>query len=199
MHKPLLNDKHCYIIAGLFIVCAVFYYFGELVNICGWDALRWEIFSGVHDPHRMLFLVPILYSSYYFRLRGAVLANIFALIIFLPRTFFISSYPDAILRMAIFMIVAIVISMLTALIFNERDRLHTSIDTLKQSEEKNRAILEQMYDSYYEVDIDGNFTLANNSVCQSLGYTREELIGKNYRLMVPEDSIKSLLLAFNEV
>ncbi|MBN1691335.1 MAG: PAS domain S-box protein [Dehalococcoidia bacterium] len=199
MRKPFLKDKHFYIIAGLFIVCTIFYYFGELVNLFGWDALRREIFYTVHDPHRMLFLVPILYSGYYFRLRGAILANILALIIMLPGAFIISDFPDAILRIPLFILVALAVSILTAIIFNERDRVRRSFNALKRSEEKYRSILDQLYDSYYEVDLDGNFTLANNSVCQSLGYTREELIEKNYRLMVPEDAKRSLLLAFNEV
>jgi len=70
---------------------------------------------------------------------------------------------------------------------------------LKNSEKKNRIILEQMYESYFEVDLAGNFTLVNESTCLNLGYPHEELIGKNYRLAVPGDDIKPLLLAFNEV
>jgi len=70
---------------------------------------------------------------------------------------------------------------------------------LKRSEMKNRIILEQMYDSYFEVDLAGNFTLVNDSTCHNLGYSREELIGNSYRIAVPEADIKPLLLAFNEV
>jgi hypothetical protein len=95
IRRPMFRDKHFYILLALFIGCTVFYYFGELVNLFGWESLRWEIFYTVHDPHRMLFLVPILYSSYYYRLRGALLANLISLLIFLPRAFFISPYPDA--------------------------------------------------------------------------------------------------------
>ena len=116
MKQPVLRDKHFYILLVLFIAFTVFYYFGELVNLFAWEALRWEIFYTVHDPHRMLFLVPILYSSYYYRLRGTLLANVISVLIFLPRAFFISPYPDATLRMFIFVIVAIVISVLAVLI-----------------------------------------------------------------------------------
>ncbi|MGD0854797.1 MAG: PAS domain S-box protein [Dehalococcoidia bacterium] len=199
MKQPVLRDKHFYILLVLFIAFTVFYYFGELVILLGWEALRWQIFYTVHDPHRMLFLVPILYSSYYYRLRGTLLANVISVLIFLPRAFFISPYPDATLRMFIFVIVAIVISVLAVLIFNERDKLNKVTEALKQSEVKNRGVVNQMFDSYYEMDLAGNFTFVNDSVCRNLGYSREELIGNNYRFTVPEQDIKPLLLAFNEV
>jgi diguanylate cyclase (GGDEF)-like protein/PAS domain S-box-containing protein len=199
MKPTIFRDKHFFILLALFVACTVFYYFGELVNLFGWEALRWEIFYTVHDPHRMLFLVPILYSSYYYRLRGALLANVISLLIFLPRAFFISPYPDATLRMVAFVILAIVISILVVFTFNDRDKRNKLMEALKQSEEKNRIILEQIYDSFYEVDLAGNFTLVNDSVCNNLGYAREELIGNHYRLAVPEGDIKHLLLAFNEV
>jgi PAS domain S-box-containing protein len=183
----------------LFIVCTAFYYFGELIVLFGWGALRWDIFYTVHDPHRMLFLVPILYASYYYRLRGAVLANVISLLIFLPRAFFVSLYPDPILRMFIFVIVATVMSLLAVVIFNQRDKRRELTDALKQSKEKYLNILQYMFDSYYEVDLSGKFTFVNDSVCRSLGYSREELIGKNYRLTTPADDIKRVLAAFNEV
>jgi len=71
--------------------------------------------------------------------------------------------------------------------------------TVRKSEERYRTILEQMYDSYYEVDLAGNFTYVNDSVCRNLFYTREELLGKNFGFSVPPDEIKNMFLAFNEV
>ena len=197
MKQPIFRDKHFYIWLALFIACAIFYYFGELVNLFGWEGLRWEIFYTVHDPHRMLFLIPILYSSYYYRLRGALLANVMSLLIFLPRAFFISPYPDATLRMVAFVILAIVISMLTALTFNDRDKRHKLTDALKQAEEKNRIVLEQMYDAFYEVDLAGNFTFVNDAACLNLGYPREELIGSNFQIALSENEAKTVFQAYH--
>jgi len=72
-------------------------------------------------------------------------------------------------------------------------------EALAHSEETYRNILEQMYDSYYEVDLSGNFTFVNDSVCYNLGYSREEMVGQSYRFTTPPDDIKPLLLAFNQV
>jgi diguanylate cyclase (GGDEF)-like protein/PAS domain S-box-containing protein len=199
MKQFVIRDRHFYILLALFIACTAFYYFGELVKFFGWDALSWDIFYTVHDLQRMLFLIPILYSSYFYRVRGALMANIISLLIFLPRAFLISPYLEATLRTVFFVMIAAVFSTFTVLIFNQRDKRNKLIDTLKQAEEKYRIVLEQMYDSYYEVDLAGNFTLVNDSVCRDLGYSREEMIGNNYRLTITEDDAKSLQIAFNEV
>jgi diguanylate cyclase (GGDEF)-like protein/PAS domain S-box-containing protein len=199
MKQTIFRDRHLYVLLALFVVSIVFYYFGELVDVFGWEALRWDILYTVHDPHRMLFLAPILYASYCYRLRGALLANAVTLLIFLPRAFFISPYPDATLRMVVFIVVVVVISILIVLMLNERDKRNQTTDALTHLEEKNRSVLEQMYDSYYETDLSGKFTFVNNSVCRDLGYTREEMIGKNYRLTVPEDDINAAVIAFEEV
>ena len=42
-------------------------------------------------------------------------------------------------------------------------------DALKESEEKYRTILENIEDGYFEVDIAGNFTFFNDSLCRLLG------------------------------
>jgi diguanylate cyclase (GGDEF)-like protein/PAS domain S-box-containing protein len=197
MKRAILKDRHFYILVAFFVACTTFYYFGELVNLFGWESLRWDIFFTVHDPHRMLFLVPILYASYYYRLRGAFLANIISLVIFLPRAFFISPYPDATLRMVAFLILAIVISMLVVFTFNERDKSRKSTDVLRRSEEKYRIVLEQMFDSYYEVDLAGNFTFVNDAACLNLGYSREELIGHNFQIALSENDAKTVFQAYH--
>ena len=46
-------------------------------------------------------------------------------------------------------------------------------EALAHSEETYRTIMEQMYDFYYEVDLAGNFTFVNDSVCHNLGYSKE--------------------------
>ncbi|MCX6004057.1 MAG: PAS domain S-box protein, partial [Chloroflexi bacterium] len=68
-----------------------------------------------------------------------------------------------------------------------------------ESEERYRTILEQIYDHYYEVDLAGNFTFLNESTCRKFGYSIEELIGKSYRLTVPEDDSAGLFAASKAV
>jgi len=60
----------------------------------------------------------------------------------------------------------------------ERKRME---ETLRESEERYRIIIESIEDGYYEVDIAGNFTFFNDSLCEIMGYTRDELMGMNNR------------------
>jgi diguanylate cyclase (GGDEF)-like protein/PAS domain S-box-containing protein len=72
-------------------------------------------------------------------------------------------------------------------------------ETLRRSEEKYRTILEDMEESYYEVDLAVNFTFFNSALCRQLGYSREELMGMNYRVYTPPDDVKKVFQAYNQV
>jgi two-component system NtrC family sensor kinase len=72
-------------------------------------------------------------------------------------------------------------------------------EALRRSEDRYRTILEEMEDSYFEVDLGGHFTFVNNSVCRNLGYSKEELIGMSYKKFTAEDDVESVFRVFNEV
>jgi PAS domain S-box-containing protein len=52
---------------------------------------------------------------------------------------------------------------------------------LRESEEKYRTILDSIDEGYFEVDLAGNFTFFNESLCKIAGYSRNELLGMNNR------------------
>jgi PAS domain S-box-containing protein len=72
-------------------------------------------------------------------------------------------------------------------------------DDLQNSEEKYRTILENIEEGYYELDLAGNFTFFNDSMCRIMGYPREELMGMNNRVYTNKVNAKKLFQAFNEV
>jgi PAS domain S-box-containing protein len=72
-------------------------------------------------------------------------------------------------------------------------------EALRRSEERYRTILEEMEDSYFEVDLGGHLTFVNSATCRALGYSREELIGKSYKDYTAEEDIESVFQIFNEV
>ncbi len=59
---------------------------------------------------------------------------------------------------------------------------------MRQSEERYRNILESIEEGYYEVDIAGNLTFFNDSLCNLLGYSRDELMGLNNRRYTDEEN-----------
>ena len=65
-------------------------------------------------------------------------------------------------------------------------------ETIKQSEEKYRTILENMQEGYWEVDLKGNYTFFNDVICKQLGYTRKELMGINSLSSSDEETSKRL-------
>jgi diguanylate cyclase (GGDEF)-like protein/PAS domain S-box-containing protein len=85
-----------------------------------------------------------------------------------------------------------------AIVFDitERKKLE---DALKQSEERYRTILEDIQDNYFEVDLAGNFTFVNDATCRTLGYSKEELIGVNYRAYMAKEDAEVVYQDFNRV
>lgn len=72
-------------------------------------------------------------------------------------------------------------------------------EKLKESEEKYRTIVESIEDSYFEGDPAGNLTFINDSLCRSIGYSRDELIGKNYRTYMDEENADRVDQVYNRV
>ena len=60
-------------------------------------------------------------------------------------------------------------------------------------------ILEMINDGYFEVDLAGNFTFFNPSVCRVLEYSREELMGMNYRNYTDPVNANKVFKAYNLV
>ncbi len=83
-----------------------------------------------------------------------------------------------------------------AQLFIERKRAE---EALRQSEEKYRTILESIEEGYYEVDLPGNFTFLNDSMCRIWGYPKEELMGMNNRQYTDRENARRLFQVFNQV
>ncbi len=71
--------------------------------------------------------------------------------------------------------------------------------TIKWAEERYRTLLDEIEEGYYEVDLAGNFTFVNNSICRQFEYTKEELIGMNFRPYVPEENVDDIYKTWNKV
>ena len=72
-------------------------------------------------------------------------------------------------------------------------------EALRESEEKYRNILESIEDGYFEVDLAGNLTLANNAAQRMMGYSLEELIGMNNQEFTSHKTAKKMFQVFNTV
>ena len=72
-------------------------------------------------------------------------------------------------------------------------------EALRQSEEKYRNILESIQEGYFELDLAGNYTFANDAECRNIGYSREELIGMNNRQYQDETTVQKMYQRFRRL
>ena len=75
----------------------------------------------------------------------------------------------------------------------------TAEQKLKESEEKYRGILDNIKEGYFEVDLKGNLTFFNDSLCKLLGYSQEELLGLNYQFITDNENKNKIFNGFNKV
>ncbi len=72
-------------------------------------------------------------------------------------------------------------------------------ESLRQSEKRYRLILDEIQDAYYEVDFKGDFTFMNRQMCNLLGYSEDELLGKNNRDYMDQTNARLVYQTFNHV
>lgn len=65
-------------------------------------------------------------------------------------------------------------------------------------EERYRALIDSIADGYYEVDIQGNFTVASTYM-ERLGYLASEIRGMNFGAFITKENYKLVFQAFHEV
>jgi diguanylate cyclase (GGDEF)-like protein/PAS domain S-box-containing protein len=85
-----------------------------------------------------------------------------------------------------------------AIVFDITERQNLE-EALKKSEERYRTILEEIQDNYFETDIAGNFTFVNDSMSRAMGYSKEELIGMNYKILAVKEDVEVVYQDFNRV
>lgn len=72
-------------------------------------------------------------------------------------------------------------------------------DELRESEQKYRSILDNIEDGYFEVDVAGNLTFFNDSLCGIFGYSHKELLGMNNRTFMDDENARKVYQTFNKV
>lgn len=163
------REFHRTLIIFLFVYYTLVYYFGELVDLAGWESLRWEFFYGVHDIHRLFFLIPIIYAGYIFRVKWAFITALAAFIVFLPRALFISPFADPTIRVVLFTIVAGIMGALTGMVRNESEKRSRLEVLIKNERDKLLGILERMEDGVLIVGPDYRIRFMNPSMIREFG------------------------------
>jgi len=72
-------------------------------------------------------------------------------------------------------------------------------ETLRRSRERFRTILDSMEEAYFELDLSGNYTFFNDFLCRSFGFSREELMGMNYKSYTNPEFARKAYQIFHEI
>ena len=81
----------------------------------------------------------------------------------------------------------------------EVSELKAISESLRESEQRYRDILNRMEEEYYEVDLAGNFTFANEVTFRNHGYPPDELMGMNYHAYMSPETAQEIYMTFKEV
>ncbi len=92
-----LRSWHLWTIASSFLVLTAMYYI-EQTALVGRPYPGETLLTGVHDLHRILFLIPIMHAALVYRVRGSLVASLAFFCVVLPRALYISPYPHPLLR-----------------------------------------------------------------------------------------------------
>lgn len=70
---------------------------------------------------------------------------------------------------------------------------------LEESEKKYRTLIETAFDGIHLLDLEGNFIFVNKQYCKMLGYSKEELMVKNFGDTLPPSKRKEGIELFKEI
>lgn len=80
-----------------------------------------------------------------------------------------------------------------------KDRLRITIDSLSNSEEKYRALVENINDVIFTTDVNGVFTYISPSIERFSSYSSAEIIGRNFLDFVYPDDLPAIKVHFEQI
>jgi PAS domain-containing protein len=187
------NFYRLYILGVLMVLCSLFYYFGQIVDFLGWEALRWSGFYVVHDVHRLLFLAPILYAAYAYGMKATIIVSLVSGAIWMPRGLFISPYPSPVLRAMLFLVAEGGVGYLVARVLWQNQHIRALEKMARMERDRLQRMVSGLSDGVVVIGPDFKVRFANESMKQTFGdpdglpcykyiYHLAEPCGKNCRL-----------------
>src|SRR4030042_2048966 len=129
-----MRSPHFWIITAL-LAFLTFIYYVEQTPLVNTPPFNSSFFTTVHDLHRTLLLIPIIYAASVFRVRGSLITSLVFLCVVLPRALLFSPYPEAIVRPLLFVALAAFISLFIATQLNrieEERKVRTEFNIASQ-------------------------------------------------------------------
>lgn len=197
--------------AGLILVFIFGYTFFKLrfiwASIAGWlivGAYELSAFWMGQTP------IPVLVNNNFFFLTGNILGMFacYSIEFYLRKEYFISRLLEAEKKKvndANFVLEKTVkkrthqLTLINEELNQEITEKKLSEGALRESEKKYRTIIESIEEGYFEVDLPGNLQFFNESTCNILGYTSQELLGMSYREYTDSLTSDKMYQIFNKI
>jgi signal transduction histidine kinase len=139
-------NRNLFIIAAILVFC-IFQYYVDQTSLTSLPFFSSSFFTGVHDVNRALFLIPIVYATLAFRVRGSLITSLIFLVAVLPRALAFSTYPNPLLRALVFVVFAALIGLFIAAELNRFERERKTTAELKAAYQKLNEYTQQLKDS----------------------------------------------------
>ncbi len=173
-----VRDYRFWLVVALFVIGVILHY-PQQMPLVGIEAPSSLLGLTRHTIERVYLLVPIIYASFVFGLKGGIGSLAAALAIMLPRAILLSSNPNEAVAESIGVIaIGTVVTLLFHMRRREQERIRLSDALLKVEEEKWRSSFNALEDVMLIIDRDYNIEDINDSGLALLGKTRDQVVGK---------------------
>ncbi len=165
------------------------------------------LFSGFFILFQNFFYIPIVLSCLYYTFRGfiySVCLSVLYLILMLSFTSESNIVLQALARTGIFIVIAGIVSFLSARRRQAMQKLHEKEKVLKLSETRLSNIIEFLPDATFVIDLEGKIISWNRAIEEMTGFSAETMLGKgNYEYSIPfygerRPILVNLLSSWNE-
>jgi len=136
-----------------------------------------------HGAIFILFVPAILVAA----IAGGIGPGLFALALSICGTFILAGTdPTFWLQVAVFVLVGLAIAWMGEMLHHARRALDRTESTLRASETHLRSILDTVPDATVVIDEKGAITSFSAAAVRQFGYSKEEAIGRNVKILMPE-------------
>jgi signal transduction histidine kinase len=148
-HSPFF-DRHFWIVVFL-MAAGSFTYYIDRTPLIHFPPFNNNLFTGVHDWQRTLFLIPIIYATVIYNVKGSLISSFIFLLIVFPHGVFFPPYPGEIFGALLFVFISMGVSLLFAFELNRASREHSQLelflsDTFNSQEEEKQHLARELHD-----------------------------------------------------
>ncbi|MFH1169778.1 MAG: ATP-binding protein [Chloroflexota bacterium] len=168
-------------IAAMLAACSALYYLPAIASLAGWTSLH-DVLSPIHnlygiDFYVILFFAPVVYAAYVYGINGSLLTAFTAMLILVPYSVLIDTYPNALFKPTAFAIILSAVGAAVAILQRSDEERRRSMSELKCLYDIGKAAAESS-------SVEGFISSAIKLIPQAMAYPDEAHVRITVRDMV---------------